>query len=376
MNHCPFGPSLVLCLFTLATWSADSYGGQRWTESKAGDWQQRTGWLVGCNYIPRTAINQLEMWQAETFDPATIDQELGWAAGLGFNSIRVYLHDQLWQQDAEGFLDRVERFLSIADSHGIGVTFVLFDGVWDPDPKLGTQRAPKPRVHNSGWVQSPGREVLGDPGRHDELKAYVVGVVTRFRDDPRIHMWDLFNEADNPNKASYGRKELRNKSEMALALLRKTFAWAREVDPQAPLTTGVWWGDWSSDEKMSEIDRYITQHSDVISFHTYAPLPQAKKRVESLRRFDRPLVCTEYMARGNGSRFDPHLAYFKEQGVGAYSWGLVDGKTQTIYPWDSWVRPYDDEPEEWFHDIFRADGTPYREAEVAFIRKVTGRSTD
>jgi hypothetical protein len=345
-----------------------------WPSERAAAWAREHPWLVGCNYIPSTAINQLEMWQADTFDPATIDRELGWAEGLGFNSIRVFLHDLLWEQDAPGFLARMERFLSIADRHKIGVVFVVFDAVWDPAPQLGKQRAPKPGLHNSGWVQSPGAKVLADRARHDALKPYVAGVIGRFRADRRIHAWDLFNEPDNPNRSSYGRLEPAGKPELALALLTKTFAWAREMQPTQPLTAGVWQGDLSDPDRLSPINRYMLTQSDVISFHNYRPLAELKKDVEALKRYRRPMLCTEYMARPAGSMFDPVLAYFQEERIGAYNWGFVAGKSQTIYPWDSWQKPYAAEPPVWFHDIFRPDGTPYIAGEVAFIREVTGRA--
>ncbi|MBX7164971.1 MAG: cellulase family glycosylhydrolase [Pirellulales bacterium] len=343
----------------------------RWSADEAQAWQQRAGWLVGCNYLPRTAINQLEMWQADSFVPEVIDQELGWAQGLGFNSVRVFLHHLLWEQDAEGFARRLDQFLEIADRHDIGVMLVLFDGVWDPHPKLGPQRAPKPHIHNSGWVQSPGADVLRDDAQIEALKPYVLGIVSRYKSDPRVQVWDLFNEPDNPNANSYGAIELKDKAQRAQVLLEKTFAWARSADPQAPLTAGVWRGDWSSDERMSPIDRAMTSASDVISFHTYDPPPVAAQRLASLRRFGRPLLCTEYMARGNGSRFDPQLGNFRDAHVAAYCWGFVAGKSQTIYPWDSWQKSYRAEPEEWFHDIFRGDGSPYRPAEVEYIRQTT-----
>lgn len=342
----------------------------RWSAERASQWYEAMPWLVGCNYAPRTAINQLEMWQADTFDPETIDQELGWAEDLGFTSIRVFLHDLLWQQDAEGFCERIDRFLEIAERHDIGVMFVLFDGVWDPHPKLGKQPAPRPHVHNSGWVQGPGAEILKSPDQHDMLKSYVVGVVSRYADDRRVQVWDLFNEPDNGNPA-YRREELPNKAELAEMLLRKCFAWARSAEPSQPLTAGIWHGDWSTDENMTSIDRYMVEHSDVLSFHTYDSIEGARRKVERLGRYGRPLLCTEYMARPNGSRFDPQLELFKDNDVAAYNWGFVSGKTQTIYPWDSWLKKYTDEPPLWFHDIFRRDGTPYDQQEVQFIRKLT-----
>ncbi len=343
----------------------------RWTPEQAQAWQAKQPWLVGCNFTPSTAINQLEMWQAETWDPATIDRELGWAQQLGFTSVRVFLHDIAWRQDRRGFLKRMDLFLDIAARHRIGVMFVLFDGVWDPLPKPGKQRAPYPHRHNSGWVQSPAQEILKDPARHDELKAYVQEVIGRFRNDRRVQVWDLYNEPDNP-VSQYQDVELKNKAEMALLLLQKTFVWTREVNPSQPLTSGVWRGKWPNPAKLSPVERCQLAESDVISLHTYGPLADAKKCVENLQRYNRPLLCTEFMARPLGSRFDPVLGYFKEQNVGAYCWGFVAGKTQTIYPWDSWTKEYAGEPTPWFHDILRGDGTPYDAAEVDYIKRLTG----
>ncbi len=359
--------SLLLC--AVSAWSAESAAG-RWSEARAQAWGEKNGWLVGCNFLPSTAINQLEMFQADTFDLATIDRELGWAQSLGFNTLRVYLQDLLWQQDAPGFLKRLDQFLATCDKHNIGVVFVLFDSCWDPFPKLGPQRAPRPFVHNSGWVQSPGAEILADTTKHAALKAYVLGVVGHFRNDRRVRAWDVWNEPDNVNRPAYVEREPANKVDLVLPLLRQAFAWAREAQPSQPLTSGVWIGTWPDPEKLSPTEQVQLSESDVISFHNYNDQASLREAVNHLRRYHRPLLCTEYMSRGNGSFFDPHLAYLKSQGVAAFNWGLVDGKSQTIYPWDSWTRKYDGEPPLWFHDIFRRDGSPYHTEEVVFIRDV------
>ncbi len=346
---------------------------QPWTPQRAQAWQAQQPWLVGCNFSPSTAVNQLEMWQADTWDPATIDRELGWAAGLGFNSVRVFLHNLLWEQDQKGFLKRMEEFLDLAEKHHIGVMFVLFDGVWDPHPRLGKQRPPRPHLHNSGWVQSPGAEILRDPARQDALQGYVRGVIRHFRNDPRVQVWDLFNEPDNPVE-QYAAVELPNKKEAALELLQKTFVWARAARPSQPLTSGVWIGNWADPAKLNAMERCQLEQSDVISFHSYGHLEDARQCVQNLRRYQRPILCTEYMARPNGSRFDPVLGWFQEANVAAYNWGFVSGKTQTIYPWDSWKKTYTREPEVWFHDIFRANGMPYDPQETRYIRQVTSRA--
>ena len=328
----------------------------RWTAERARAWAGAQPWALGCNYTPRTAINTLEMWQAATFDPAIIDQELGWAEGLGFNAVRVFLHYLPWEQDAGGFLRRLERFLEIADSHHIGTMFVLFDDCWNPEFGVGPQPAPRPGVHNPGWVQCPGPDLLESPGRWGILESYTRGIVGFFRGDRRVLAWDLYNE---PGNSGYGSR--------SLPLLEKVFAWARAAAPAQPLTAGIW--DESKD--LAGLNKFQAEHSDIITFHSYQTRTDAEKRIAALKSYGRPLICTEYMARTAGSRIEDILPFFKSADVGAMSWGLVSGKTQTIFPWGS--KEGSPEPQVWFHDLIRADGSPYLEAEAALIRKVAGK---
>jgi hypothetical protein len=362
---------VTVCAVLVSAQAPDSTG--RWTEARAQTWYTAQPWLVGSNYIPANAINQLEMWQAETFDPKRIDTELGWAQGLGMTTMRVFLHDLVWQQDAAGYRQRIDTFLSIAAKHHIRPLLVLFDSCWDPFPQLGRQRDPKPGVHNSGWMQNPGARALENPAEYPRLEAYVRGVVGAFGKDERVLGWDIWNEPDNTNDSSYGAKEPHRKVELVLAMLPKAFEWARAAGAQQPLTSGVWRGDWSSDEKLSPMERIQLNASDVISFHNYDNGAEFEKRITWLQRYRRPILCTEYMARGNGSTFEGSLPVAKKHRVAAINWGFVAGKTQTYLPWDSWKRPYvDREPPVWFHEIFRGDGTPYRQDEVNLIRSLTG----
>jgi len=362
-------------IFTIILLSLTVLAQGRWSEQQARDWYAKQPWLVGSNYNPASAINQLEMWQADSFDPNRIDLELGWAESLGMNTMRVFLHDLLWQQDAEGFKKRLDQFLTIAAKHKIKPMFVLFDSVWDPDAKLGKQHAPKPGVHNSGWVQSPNRTTLQDPSAYPHLEAYVKGVVGAFARDQRVLAWDVWNEPDNTNGGSYGQLEPKNKVELVLALLPRVFAWAREAKAEQPLTSGVWKGDWSTTEKLTPMDRLQIDHSDIITFHNYDSPTEFEKRINWLLRYNRPIICTEYMARGNGSFFFGSMPVGKIHNVGMINWGFVQGKTQTNLPWDSWEHPYiNREPAVWFHEVFRNDGTPYMVEEVEFIRRMTGKT--
>jgi hypothetical protein len=344
----------------------------RWSVERANDWYRAQGWLVGANYITSNAVNQLEMFQAGTFDPKRINAELRAAQLLGFNTVRVFLHDLLWAEDRSGFQRRLAQFVDIAAHRGIKPLFVFFDSCWNPLPRLGRQPAPRPGVHNSGWVQSPGAMKLDNPGYIAVLYDYVVGVIDLFRNDDRVLGWDLWNEPDNP-ASEYRKVERQDKPQLVAALLPHVFKWARSVEPVQPLTSGVWEGHWGDSRRRSEVARIQLDNSDVITFHSYAKPPEFEARIAELAPLRRPMLCTEYMARSKGSSIEGILPIAKRHNVGAYNWGLVAGKTQTFLPWDSWDHPYTAAPREWFHDLLQPDGLPYRDNEARTIRQLTGR---
>jgi hypothetical protein len=364
------GIALLLALALQGVGHADT---TRWSPEKANVWYAQQRWLVGANYIPADAINQLEMWQADTFNPAQIDKELGWAAGIGMNTMRVYLHDLLWAQDAAGFKKRIDEFLAISAKHDIKPLFVFFDSCWDPHPKLGPQRPPIPGVHNSGWVQSPGAAGLADTASYPRYKAYVQDIMRSFGKDQRILGWDLWNEPDNALGGGMDSPEGREKIRLVTALLPQVFQWAREADASQPITSGVWYrDDWATKEKLTPVERTQLEQSDFITFHVYDWPEVLERKITQLRTYGRPIVVTEYLARGAGSTFDTSLPIARKHGVGMINWGLVVGKTQTQFPWDSWQKPYTGAPPTvWHHDVFHADGRPYRQAEVDQIRALT-----
>ena len=350
----------------------------RWSKEKAWEWYDKQPWLVGTNFNPSTSINQLEFWQEDTFDPETIDKELGWSADLGMNLHRVYLHNLLWQQDSIGFLNRLNEYLSLADKHGIKTMFVLLDDVWHPVPKLGKQPEPVPHVHNSGWVQAPGAAILGDTTRHKELKGYIKGVTGHFANDYRVLIWDVYNEPDNVS-GQPGRRELEviDKQKYSFLLLQKVMRWAREINPSQPLTTGIWRGNidhWGTPDSLPAVDKFMVENSDVISFHAYdGNTADVRRKIEELKKYDRPLLCTEYVARGGGNTFETMMPILKEAKIAAINWGFVSGKSNTIYPWISWDSTFTAEPKIWHHDILRQDGTPYSQREVDFIKQIISK---
>lgn len=368
---------LFLCL-AIQNCSVNKVSGSKertiWTPEKANNWYAKQGWLVGANFIPSSAINQLEMWQSETFDTATINRELGWAQSIGMNTMRVFLHDLLHRQDSTKLYDRMNIFLQIAQRHGIKSLFVLFDSCWDPFPKEGKQRDPKPHVHNSGWLQSPGQYALKDSTQYPRLERYVKGVVSRFANDERVLGWDIWNEPDNMTGPAYEKVEIKDKVAYVLPLLKKAFAWSRSVSASQPLTSGIWVGNWSAHDQLKPIEKLQLEESDIISFHNYDAPEEFEKRIKLLLRYNKPILCTEYMARPNGSTFAGFLPIARKYKVAMYNWGFVNGKTQTIYPWDSWTKQYTSEPPVWFHDIFQTEGTPYKPEEVKLIKELTSKA--
>jgi ketosteroid isomerase-like protein len=326
-----------------------------WTAERASAWYSLQPWPVGCNFLPSTASNQLEMWQAATWDPLTIERELNWAARIGMNTVRTYLHDLAWEADPAGFKQRLDAFLTIADRQGIRPILVLFDDCGNDDPQAGPQPEPRPGVHNSCWMRSPGSRATVDPAEWLRLEDYVRDVVGSFATDERVLMWDLYNE---PGNSGMGIK--------SLPLLRAVFAWARAAGPSQPLTAGLWSGGGDFDRLNAEQLRL----SDVVSFHNYNGADDLRAQIVKLRAHGRPLICTEWLRRG-GSEVAPSLAVFAAEGVGCLNWGLVRGRSNTIYHWGSVAgAPV---PARWFHDLLEPDGRAHDPEEIQWFKEYTAR---
>ena len=340
--------------------------GERWSVERITAWYERLPWLCGFNYLPRSAVNWTEQWQRESFDPALIEQELGWAGDVGFNTLRTNLPFGVWLDDAAGLRARLDRFLGIASRHGMRTLLCLFDdcAFSGREPYLGRQDEPIAGVHNSGAAASPGRELVRDRARWPELARYVADLISHFRDDERLLAFDLYNEPGNDsvftrNADADPRGPLVDHS---TPLAEAAFGWARAARPSQPLTSGVW------NPAFREQNARLVELSDLTSFHFYLDLPRTRSLVEKLRSAGRPLLCTEWLARGLGSVPATHLPYFREERIGCIHWGLVNGRTQTHLPWPAIAKLVP--PGLWHHDLFHADGTPYDQEEIELFRSV------
>jgi len=349
----------------------------RWPSENVWDWYDQQTWLVGCNFLPSTAINQLEMFQPDDYDAnrQTLVRELDWAADLGMNTLRVFLHDLLWSTDRDGFFRRLDDFLELCAERGIQPMLVFFDACHRPEPRPGRQPAPTPGIHNPGWAQSPSVPTLMDESRWPALEDYVSDTLARYGKDERILIWDLYNE---PCNAGFDGNQ--SKAAQSTKLTRQVFRWARAASPSQPLTVCTWSNpepflthnleDLPEFRKhLLEAQTFAVSNSDVISFHNYSGPDSLREKIHHLESYGRPILCTEYMARTIGSNFQECLPVLKEKRVGAYNWGFVAGKSQTFNPWRN--PEGSPEPELWFHDILRPDGTPFDPEEVKIIRKLS-----
>ncbi|GBU09569.1 hypothetical protein AwWohl_07070 [Gammaproteobacteria bacterium] len=349
-----------------------------WSKERANAWYAEQGWRCGFNYLPRTAVNWTDIWQAQTFDAKTIHQELKWAQDIGYNTLRINLPFIVWQDDRDGLISRIDQFLAIAAENAIKVMLTLFDdcGFSGDEPYLGQQKAPIAGQHNSQAAASPGRQKVINTDFWLELERYTTDIISSFRDDTRILLWDLYNEPGNCG-IFVGLEETQFDKILeihALELMKLSFTWARQVNPSQPLTVGAWHlplEDQTTDLFFNHpIDIAAIELSDVISFHAYAATPKVLQIIKVLQKHQRPVLCTEWLARHIGSTITEQLPVFNALNVACYQWGFVKGKTQTHLPWPV-IMKRQNYAHLWFHDVLDEHGIPFNQEEIELVKKLT-----
>jgi len=338
----------------------ESVPGQ-WSVERARRWFDGQAWPCGFNYIPANAISYTEMWMPYAYDTERITGELALAEDIGFNCLRVVLPFVVWEHDPEAFKVRLGSFLETCDKHGLKVMFTLFDdcafGSDDSlrNPTYGRQPDVLEGWYANGWTPSPGHNMVRDPKTWPRLEGYVKDVISAFKDDGRVWVWDLYNE---PTNGGLG--------DTSVPLVVEVFRWARHAKPSQPLTVAQWNGN-------ERLNRVIFANSDIITFHNYNVADHLRGHIASLAGHGRPIINTEWLNRGRDSLVETCLPVFASENVGCLHWGLVNGKTQTHLNWGH--RPGDPEPELWQHDLFHQDHRPYKTAELELFRRMIREST-
>lgn len=347
---------LIICLCVSVVTCLSSFSqGNVWSVEKANAWGKKNPWYCGVNYIPANAINYTAMWDKTSFSPEVIDKEMQLMKELGMNCARVVMQYAVYEDDPAYFIRTLDTFLDICSKYGVKVMPIFFDdcafGV-NTDPVVGKQPEPLEGWYAWAWSPSPGYSMVVDERTHGKLEKYVKDVMTHFKEDDRIFVWDLYNEPTNTTMP-----------ERSWPLLRKVFTWARQVNPKQPITSGMWNGN-------KELNAFLATNSDIITFHCYAPKAETEQRMKEYIGLGRPTICTEWMNRVAKSTIPDILPVFKENQVGCMLWGLVNGKTQTHLCWGHRPEhlPY---TKVWQHDIYKGDFTPYKAEEIEVIKNMT-----
>lgn len=351
----------------------------RWTTDRAWEWQRSRPWIRGFNYVASDCVNRVEQWQEldHAAKQETMESEFALAQRHGFNAVRSILPFEVWDQEHDGFMLRLEQFLERAHRHGIGVMIVFGNDCTVPKSlyrpvELGPQQVDW--GYHGGVSRSPhdvlkehGHSILDEPGIGDRFATMVDEIVGTYAGDPRIDIWDIFNEPGNSKRDT-----------MSLPHMERFFEVARSHDPVQPLTAGPW--RVTPDAALAPIEQRALELSDVISFHDYSGFRNSVAVLDRLKRENRPLFNTEWLHRMQGNNVQTHVPLYFLERVGIYNWGWVVGKSQTHEPWEAiWRRWENGEGDhydftQWQHDLFRPNQRPYDPRELQIFEEFFSRA--
>lgn len=350
---------------------------ERWSNEKAWDWYKSKKWIRGCNFISSDCANRIDQWQSygATDRFKTVDEELALAKSVGFNSIRVLVEYDVWDMEHDAFMQNLETYLQICDKHGITCMIVLANDCQTPKENykktvLGEQHFDL--GYHGGRKVSPhqkGEEtynIFDEPEIATRYIAMVREIITKYKDDKRVILWNILNEPGN------------RRGDKSLEFMKKMFQTAREIDPIQPLAADIWNGINEDGSARTNIEQAAMDLSDVISFHWYGDFCSMVKFVTALKKTNRPIFCTEWLHRISGNNIFEIFPYFFSEGIASYQWGLVASyKTQYFEPWNMLWEQYDNADKDalhldftkWQHDLFRPSHHPYDPNEIKIIKE-------
>ncbi|MBO5312367.1 MAG: cellulase family glycosylhydrolase [Clostridia bacterium] len=350
---------------------------EKWSNERAWEWYNSRPWIRGCNYMCADCVNRVDQWQALHFDEylKTTENELKLMKELGFNSVRLILEYVVWKEEHEGFLERFERYISLCDSYGISCMIVLANDCMPPKtelwkmPYIGEQKydwgyhgGRKHSQHGGHSCPAP-HYYFDNPESTEDYYKMVREIVSLYKDDSRILMWDLFNEPGNSNRR-----------DITLPFVKRMVSEVRAINPSQPLTIGAWWCGGNCDFD-NEVDRYALECSDIITYHNYGTYEEHIRVIKYLKTLNRPIINTEWLARCTGNTVFDNFPLFYLENIGCYNWGFVAGKYQTYEPYEAHWSWYNDDKRapidftKWFHDLYRPSLRPYDPREEELIKK-------
>ena len=354
--------------------------GTKWSKEKVWDWYNSRPWIRGCNFMSSDCANRVDQWQEYGFEERfeTTKRELALVAETGFNSIRIIPEFIVWLKEHDGFMERFEHYIAEADKNGISCMVVLGNDCMPPKEEalkrmnLGEQHVDwgyhgGRKVSQHGVFNGAGYSLLDEPEYAEKYYEFVREIVTKYKDDERILLWDVFNEPGNSGRKS-----------MSLPHLMKFFEIIRNIDPIQPLTVGIWSQTVDLDNLL-EIEKIGLENSDIITYHNYSSYENNIEEMHLLKKLERPVMNTEWLARCCKNTVEEMFPLYFLEKIGCYCWGFVAGKYQTYEPHNNVWYNYKDNPDsylnwdfdfsKWFHDLYRPSLNPYVPKEIYLIKK-------
>ena len=356
---------------------------RRWSPETAWEWYNARPWIRGCNFMSSDCVNRIDQWQALGFEEklATAEKELELASKTGFNAVRLILEYIVWKEEHDGFMARFDRYLDACYKFGIRAMIVFGNDCMLPkeDPNAHLHCGPQHydwgyhggrRISQHSTIHTePGYSLLDEPEEAPHIYEFVREIIEKYKNDDRILIWDLYNEPGN------GRRD-----PVTLPHVKKFFEIAREVDPMQPLTSAVWRMKTDPDAVLPEAEQYVLDHSDIVSYHSYASYDENIMLLQKLKKLGRPILNTEWLARTQHNTIQELFPLFYLEKVGCFNWGFVAGLYQTYEPWNTVWETYENGGARdvdfrlWFHDLYRPSLHPYDPHEIEIIRKYTERA--
>ncbi|MBQ2987780.1 MAG: cellulase family glycosylhydrolase [Clostridia bacterium] len=354
----------------------------RWSKEKAWEWYDSRPWLRGCNYMSADCANRVDQWQALGFEERfqTTETELALMQKTGFNTVRLIPEYVVWKEEHDGFMERFDRYLSLCAKYGISCMIVLANDCMPPKnelwkkPFIGEQSVAwgyhggKKSAQHSSFAGVAPHFYFDDPEECERYFDMVREIVTTYRNDARVCIWDVYNEP------GAGRR-----TEITPPILQRMFDTVRACEPSQPLTSAVWSCEHllrkSDSNPHKQIEDIIFANSDIISYHYYGEYNTHVRIIKRLKEEGRPIVNTEWLGRIFHNDVFSLFPLFYLEKIGCYNWGFVAGKYQTYEPWDATWSAYergeleDVDFTKWFHDLYRPGHHPYDPKEIKLIRE-------
>lgn len=348
----------------------------QWSKEKAWEWYNKQPWIRGFNGYPSNCVNRVAMWQEwghkEVIEQ--VEREFALARQTGFNAVRAIIQFEVWCFEHDSFMNNLEEYIALADKYGIKVMLTLGNDCTVPKEKFKPVVFGEQKVdwgYHSGIEEGPhsaglagaGYCLLDEPEYEKKYYEMVRELAKKYCKDPRLQIWDVWNEPGN------GRRD-----GMSLKAMEKFFEIIRSYDPIQPLTADVW--SYTEDfNPKRDIEKRALELSDVITFHYYGSYANMVAIIEKLKNdYGRPLINNEWLNRIADNNVKEIFPLFYLERIGSYHWGLIAGYSQTYEPWGHYFVDYLKEGStldltKWQHDLYRFNGLPYDVNEIKTIRR-------